>query len=79
MKIDERYEIKIVVLEIVKGTLIGDVYDNFQSFKKDHPESGYKFGFCVIDTKTGFVPEECNEWNDTVEEALFDYEDKCCL
>ena len=81
MKIDGRYEIRVVVLEIVDGVgaynSIGDVYDDFQKFKMEKPESGYKFGFCVVDTETGYIPEECNEWNDTVEEALFDYEDNC--
>ena len=24
------------------------------------------------------MPDECNDWNDSPEEALFDYEDNCC-
>lgn len=84
MKIDKRYEIRIVVgakresLKRIRYFAIGDIYDNFLEFKKEHPNSKYKFGFCVVDTETGYVPEECNDWNDTVEEALFDYEDNCC-
>lgn len=77
MKIDGRYEIRVVV-GAMKYYAVGDIYDDFREFKKEHPNSGYKFGFCVVDTETGCIPEECNDWNDTVEEALFDYEDNCC-
>ena len=82
MKINDRYEIRVVIVEIVDGNGIhnsyGDVYDNFEDFKKDKPNSNYKFGYVVFDTKYGYVPDNCNDWNDSVEEAMFDYEDNCC-
>lgn len=76
MKINERYEIKVVVIEENNG-ITGDCYNDFEDFKKSHPFSGYKFGFIVFDNQTGYVPDNCNDWNDSVEEALFDYEDNC--
>lgn len=82
MKINDRYEIRVVVLEIRDGigvhNSIGDIYDNFEEFKKDKPYSSYKFGYVVFDTEYGYVPDECNDWNDSPEEAMFDYEDNCC-
>lgn len=63
MKINDRYEIRVVVLEIRDGIgvhkSIGDIYDNFEEFKKDKPYSSYKFGYVVFDTEYGYVPDEC--------------------
>ena len=52
----------------------GDVYDNFADFKKEHPFSPYRFGYIVFDTEYGYIPDGCNDWNDSPEEALVDYE-----
>lgn len=79
MKLDNRYEIRVVVVEIREGIgvhrSLGDVYDNFEEFKKDKPDSSYRFGYVVFDTEYGYIPDNCNDWNDSVEEAIFDYED----
>ena len=81
MKINDRYEIRVVVIELVddKGTFAstGDVYDNFEEFKKEHPNSSYKFGFVVFDTEMGYVPDNCNDWNDSPDEAMTDYMYNC--
>lgn len=74
MKINDRYEIRIVVVEIKYNGRTGDVYDNLSEFKEDKPFSDYRYGFIVLDTETGCIPSDCNDWNDSVEEALFDYE-----
>ena len=78
-RLNNRYEVKVVILELLDGIgmnrAIGDVYDNLEQFRKDKPDSDYKFGYVVVDTKTGYIPEECNEWNDTPEEAIQDYID----
>lgn len=76
MKINNRYEIRVVIVEMTNdGT--GDVYDNFENFKKEHHFSSYRFGFVVFDTEYGYVPDNCNDWNDSPEEALMDYEENC--
>ena len=81
MKINDRYEIRIVIVEIVDGigryNSYGDVYDSYAEFKKDKPDSSYKYGYVVFDTKYGYVPDSCNDWNDSVEEAMFDYAENC--
>lgn len=76
MKINDRYEIRGVVVEQKDGTT-GDVYDNFKDFKREHPFSPYKFGYVVFDTEYGYIPDSCNDWNDSPEEAMFDYEENC--
>lgn len=75
MKLDDRYELRVVVVEMRENRVPGDVYDDMCKFKEEHPHSGYIFGFCVVDTVTGFVPEGCNDWNDSPDEAVFDYQD----
>lgn len=52
-----------------------DVYDNFEDFKREHPFSSYIFGYVVFDTEYGYIPDVCNDWNDSPEEAMFDYEE----
>lgn len=64
------------VVEQKDGTT-GDVYDNFKDFKREHPFSPYKFGYVVFDTEYGYIPDSCNDWNDSPEEAMFDYEENC--
>ena len=49
MKINERYEIKLVVGELTSSGIIGDIYDNFKDFKDEHPNSPYDFGYIVFD------------------------------
>lgn len=83
MKINDRYEIRVVVLELVEVNWsiykhVGDVYDNFEEFQKDKPNSAYKFGYVVFDTEYGYVSDQCNDWNDTPEEAMLDYRKNCC-
>ena len=76
MRINYRYEIRVVIVEMANdGT--GVVYDNFEDFKEEHPFSSYRFGFVVFDTEYGYVPDNCNDWNDSPEEALMDYEENC--
>lgn len=78
MKINNRYEIRVVVVEKKDGDgITGDVYDNFEDFKREHPFSSYKFGYVVFDTEYGYIPDSCNDWNDSPEEAMFDYEENC--
>ena len=82
MKINDRYEIRIVVIELVyvpygRYKYTGDVYDNFEEFRNEKPNSSYKFGYIVFDTEYGYVPDDCNDWNDSVEEAMMDFELNC--
>lgn len=77
MYLDEnhRYEIRIMCIELLPNGLTGDCYESLLELKKEKPYSSYKFGFAIVDTLTGLIPDDCNDWNDSVEEAMFDYED----
>lgn len=74
MVLDEKFEIRVVVVEMREDGY-GDIYSDFTKFKTEHPNSGYRFGCCVTDRENGCVPAECNDWNDSPEEALYDYFD----
>lgn len=74
MKFDDRYEMQIVVVEQRADGSAGDVDPSFPIFRKNHPFSAYRFGYVVVDSETGTVPDVCNEWNSSPEEALMDYE-----
>jgi hypothetical protein len=77
MKLNERYKIEIVIVEIRADGSTGDVYDDYALFRNDKPNSSYMFGYIVFDTEYGFVPDNCNDWNDSVEDAIADYEYNC--
>lgn len=72
MKMNDRYEIRVVVIEIKSNGTSGNIYDNYKTFKMEKPYSGYIFGYVVFDTETGRVPDECNDWNDDVIGAVLD-------
>lgn len=72
MKMDDRYEIRIVVVELRNGNP-GNCYDNFEQFKIEHPCSPYRFGYRVFDTLKECIPDCCNDWNESVEEAIEEY------
>ena len=75
MKIGEHYEIKVLVIANNTDIGVGDCYDSFEELVKENPHSSYTFGFAVVDTRNGLIPAGCNDWNDSPEEALFDYLD----
>ena len=76
MKIDDRYELRICLIDYGDG-MPGDIYSDFQKFKVERPYSAYRFGFYVFDMKTGAIPACCNDWNDSPEEAMMDYFENC--
>jgi hypothetical protein len=69
MKINDRYEIQLVVIENCKG-MTGDCYTSFQEFRRDYPDAEFSFGYILFDTQTGFAAEDTEDWYDTPEEAL---------
>lgn len=74
MILDNNYRMKVVIIEYTNGSS-GDVFDDFREFKSKYPHSGYKFGFCIVSIADGIIPDGCNDWNDSPEEALMDYFD----
>lgn len=76
MQLNSNYEMKTVIIEDRNG-LPGDVFDDFTKFKDKYPHSGYRFGFCIVGVADGEIPDGCNDWNDSPEEALMDYFENC--
>ena len=72
--LDGRYQIVTVYANQDDDYEYGDIYATRCEAAKNHPDDNIIFGFCVVDTATGFIPEDCNDWNDTIEEAIADYE-----
>ena len=78
MKINSRYEIRTVIIElrdaIGSTRSMGDVYDDFEEFRSDHPDSNYKYGYIVYDCEEECIANGCSDWFDTPEEAMREYE-----
>ena len=72
MKIDERFELRLVVLEN-RDEMTGDCYDSFLEFRRNHPYSGYIFAYIIYDTHEDEMAEDSKDWYDTPEDALNDY------
>lgn len=70
MKINDKYEVTVVVAEQLENGSYGDIYENFEEFKKEKPNSSYFFGYCIIDRETGFVPVDAADLFETVEDAM---------
>lgn len=73
MKINDEYEIGIVIIELLDDGTTGDIYTDMREFKKDHPTNKFKYGYVIINTTSKYIPAECNDYNDTPEEAMQDY------
>ena len=72
--INGRHKVKTIYANQNANYEYGDIYKSRYEAAKDHPTDKIVFGFCVIDTLTGLIPDGCNDWNDTVEEAISDFE-----
>lgn len=77
MKLDNRYELRVVVIEMKSDRTTGDCYNDMREFRDEHPFSFYRWGYIVYDTVAGLVPVSCNDWNDTPDEAYMDYVSNC--
>lgn len=69
-----RYRIETIYANQNDEYEYGDIYSSRCEAAKNHPYDSIVFGFCVVDTTTGFIPEGCSDWCDTIEEAISDYE-----
>ena len=51
------------------------IYDSKSEAERAHPGAEIMTGYYVIEEASGLVPDCCNSWNDTISEAIQDYED----
>lgn len=73
LDIDDKHRICTVYANQNEEYEYGDIYVSRREAAQDHPHDKIVFGFCIIDTSTGFIPEGCNEWNATIEDAIADF------
>jgi hypothetical protein len=54
-----------------------ETYRDLAAFKKENPRTGYSFGYAIYDIEEGRVPEDCEAWYPSIEDALDDYRELC--
>lgn len=67
------YKIRTVYANKTDDGGYGDIYDFPEEVMLEYPGDEILTGYCVISNATGFVPDGCNDWNESVEEAVRDY------
>lgn len=70
MRLDNNHSLIILITD---SKFEGDILDDYEEFIIAHPETNYVIGFAIINTKTGFIPDEYADWYDTAEEAINDW------
>jgi len=73
MKISNRLELKVVILEIRDNGIVGDCFDSFDEFEKKCPDGNYEFAYVIYNTELGAIVPKSADWYDTPESALQDY------
>ncbi len=48
----------------------GDIYTSRDEVLQNHPNAEVLEGFGVLDTETGYSPDDVDDWYDTVEDVL---------
>lgn len=69
------YKVQTVFANKTDAGIYGDIYDFKSEADREHPGAEILTGYCVISEATGFVAEGCNSWNDTISDAIQDYEE----
>jgi hypothetical protein len=74
MKVDERYEVKLV---IVSGE--GETYEDLQEFRRRFPKNKWRWGYAPVDIETGETAIDCEKVYDSPDEAVEAIEWNCYL
>lgn len=69
------YKIRPVYANKTEDGGYGDICNYPEEVMLEHPGKEILTGYCVISEATGLVPDGCNDWNDSIEDAMEDYED----
>lgn len=75
MKLNDRYSLEIVMTAVSDDNIPLDIFNDFQKIKMERPFLKHKFGFVVIDSETGHIPDGCHKWNDSPEEAVSNWQE----
>lgn len=76
MKLDNRYELRMCVVEIFGDDgEEGNSYESYAAYL-DHGTSGtYDIRYMVIDTETGFIPDDLEPYYNTPVDAILAHEE----
>lgn len=69
------YKIQTVFANKLPDGSYGDVEDFRLDVERSHPGAEVMVGYCVIDEGIGLIPNRCNDWNNSIPEAIIDYEE----
>lgn len=67
------YKIRTVYAPQTENGGYGDIYNFPEEVMLEYPGKEILTGYCVISEESGLVPDGCNDWNESVEEAVEDY------
>ena len=51
----------------------GDVFNTREDVEREYPDAQIIEGYAVFDIETGYIPESCRDWNDSIKDALKEY------
>jgi len=51
----------------------GDVFNTKEDVEREYPDAQIIEGYAVFDIETGYIPESCRDWNDSIKDALKEY------
>jgi len=69
------YKVQTIFANKTEDGIYGDIYDFRSDAEREHPGAEILTGYCVIDVGLGLIPEGCNDWNDSISDAIKDYEE----
>lgn len=75
MKLDNRYELRMCVVEILANDEEGNTYESYAGYLALGTAETYDIRYMVIDTETGFVPEDLEPYYNTPADAIIAYEE----
>lgn len=76
MKLDSRYEIRMCVVEILTDDgEEGNIYDSYASYLENGTSGMYDIRYMIVDTETGFVPDDLEPYYDTPADAIIAHEE----
>lgn len=72
LDIDGTYGVKMLVAAPSPHdrTIPGDIHDSMSKCTGE-----VMFGFCLVDTRTGTIPDDCSDWLDSPEDVMLEYQD----
>lgn len=75
MKLDNRYELRMCVVEILANDEEGNTYESYAGYLAHGTSGTYDIRYMIIDTETGFVPDDLEPYYNTPEDAIIAHEE----